>query len=228
MSTTETTYMSLWTWTLYCGHRLKMSSPYGYALRMDLGEGVYEKISVWLSRFESFFVVREGVSNPHVHMWLSGDKEYAAVRKDIQRSFAGAGNGFYSLKRCDSDYVDYYRYMCKGEEQGSLPDVCFRQGLLFTDEWVQEKHDEYWEFNASIVCARGSAENVVSYVEREAKRLKLDGTNREEVARIYVKHYVEKRKGVNVFHARSVVNTVCAILSVGAFDALVADVATRI
>jgi len=199
-----------------------------YALRVD-GNG--DDVVPYLDRYASnYFVVREDTGdNEHVHVFLVSDSKLSALRKAAQRLWSG--NGSYSLKECASDYADYLVYLCKGESESVKPVVVARQGLEYTDEWVEERHGEYWVNHAKIVENRQKRKrmresNIVEKVEEESKNLGLRWTDREEIAKVYIRMYKDSRKGINVFHAKSVVNTVACLLCED--DSAVNDLALRI
>jgi len=199
-----------------------------YALRVD-GDG--HDVVPYLDRYSSnYFVVREDTGdNQHVHVFFVSDSRLSALRKAAQRLWTG--NGSYSLKECASDYTDYLVYLCKGESESVKPVVVARQGLDYTDEWVEARHGEYWVNNAKITENRQKRKrmresNIVEKVEEEAKNLGLRWTDREGIAKVYIRMYKDSRKGINVFHAKSVVNTVVCLLCED--DSAVNDLACRI
>lgn len=199
-----------------------------YALRVD-GDG--NDVVAYLDRYSSnYFVVREDTGdNQHVHVFFVSDSKLSALRKAAQRLWSG--NGAYSLKECASDYHDYLVYLCKGESESVKPVLVARQGLEYTDEWIDERHAEYWVNNAKIVENRQKRKrmresNIVEKVEEAAKNLGLRWTDREEIAKVYIRMYKDCRKGINVFHAKSVVNTVACLLCED--DSAVNDLACRI
>lgn len=190
---------------------------YGYALRADRHESVVSGLVAWLATVAScYFVVCEVASgeNPHYHVYFESEKKLAALRKDWQRKFPG-GNSGYSLKLCDDDVAAYGRYMCKGADKESMPDVHARQGLLYTDEWVKDMHDQYWVNNASLMAnkrKRAAMGNVVERVELECKAKNIRYTDREAIAREFIKLYKDAARPINTFYARNVVNTVSLLL----------------
>lgn len=199
-----------------------------YALRVD-GDG--HDVVDYLDRYSSnYFVVREDSGdNQHVHVFFVSDSRVAALRKAAQRLWTG--NGSYSLKECAEDYHDYLVYLCKGESESVKPVVVARQGLDYTEEWVEARHAEYWVNNAKIVENRQKRKrlresNIVEKVEEAAKNLGLRWTDREEIAKVYIRMYKDCRKGINVFHAKSVVNTVACLLCED--ESAVNDLACRI
>jgi len=195
-----------------------------------------ELLSSFLSsKCSNFLACRETeASNPHAHVYGITGLSYKGLQTAVRRHFPQhIGNAGYSLKQCDNEVIDYLRYICKGDGEGEYPDVVCRQGLEYTDEFIVELHEAYWCTNAVIkenslkrdrLKLKGT---VIEQIEKQAKELKYTGHQREEIAGLYVKMYVDARKPVNVYHAKGVINTVCAILSGAQFDILVNTCAER-
>ena len=190
-----------------------------YALRADLTDGIAQGLVAWLALVAAtYLVVKESHDgeNPHVHVYLESDKKLAALRKDFQRKFPGnQGNAGYSLKECNDDIEAYGRYMCKGKDKESMPDVIGRQGLLYTDEWVKDSHDQYWVNNDALMSnkrKRACMGNVVEKVELECKAKGIRWDDRKGIAMQFVTLYKAAAKPINVFYARQVVNTVSVLL----------------
>lgn len=173
-------------------------------------------------------------TNPHAHLYGVAELSFRGLVSSFRRFFPDhVGNGAYSIKPCTSSVYDYWKYISKGASRDDLPDVIVRQGLRWTDEYIVELHAAYWMSNDELVRTGKKRDSlklsgtVVEQVERLAKEAKVEGYDREAIARIYVKMYVEARKPVSIYHAKSVVNTVCAALSESSFDLLVSDIASR-
>lgn len=192
-----------------------------YALRADSNEHLMANLSAWLTAIATcFFVVREFGSasseNPHVHVYFESDKKLDALRKDFRRKFPdNTGNGGYSLKECDSDIEAYGRYMCKGVDRDTQPDVFCRHGIKYTDDWIRDMHAQYWVNNDSLMSnkrKRANLGNVVEKLELECKEKKIRWDDRKSIALEYVRLYKGAAKPINVFYARQVVNTVSVLL----------------
>lgn len=209
-----------------------------YALRV-LTAGLDQKaFAVWLSSVCSAFIVCLEVGTEtekeHVHCALHSDKKLSAIRKAFQRAFAslGAGNGTYSLKECDDDWDNYLAYICKGVSKDEGPVIWLKQGLEYSDDAIAQYHERYWVNNAQIAATKRKRKEfsgtVVEVIEKLAKEAKLKAHQREDVAKLYIKHYVELRKPINTFAAKAVVNTVCCLLDEdqgGALNHLAAQIA---
>lgn len=212
---------------------------HGFALRTDLQlYGLEARLGVWLDNQSTanYWMVREDLFgiNAHCHIYFESDHSLNALRLHFKRTFPElVGNGSYSLKPCDNNVEDYWKYMAKGEAEGDYPDVYLRQGYQWTEEKVVELHEAYWCTNTQLKATSKKRDTlklrgtVVEQVEREAKEQKLNGRDREAIAKIYIRMYVTARKPLSVFHAKGVVNTVCCILDGDSVDLLASDIASR-
>lgn len=191
-----------------------------YALRMDYDRSADRgTLSDYLasnsSRYLVVFETAEG-ENPHVHAIFYSEKKLAALRKAFQRAFPSKnGNGSYSMKACDEKFEDYIAYMCKGASREDPPVVELRQGLDYTDAAIESAHGRYWVNNDAIMEARRARSvklDIVEAVEKVAKENGVRSHERAEVAKIYIRMKKAQKKGINLFQARAVVNTVCVLL----------------
>lgn len=190
-----------------------------FALRMDiLSPEDVTSISEWLNGVSSnHFVVREHGSdseNPHMHAVLFSAQKIASLRQSFRRKFPQhTGNSSYSLKECNEDVEAYGRYLCKGGDRESMPDVVCRLGMDYTDEWVKAMHDQYWVNNDALVSNRRKrAMNMVERLELECKEKQIRWTDRKAIAMEYVRLQKDARKPLNSFAARAAVNTVSVLL----------------
>lgn len=191
-----------------------------YALRVDVADGVREKLSEWLSKRCTAFIVayEEAGDNKHVHCIVDSDEPIKALRSSLVRALPMAsGNKGYSLKVCNDDWEAYIRYICKGVSRTEPPVIWIRQGLHYTDQVIQDSWRKYWVNNAAIKenakkRVKVESSNIVEQVEAAAKAAGLKAYERKEVALIYMRLFRDARKGINVFAARACVNTVCLLL----------------
>lgn len=220
---------------VYKLYRYTMDSR-AFALRMDiLKEDDGSTLNAWLSNNASaFFVVKEfgdAKENPHYHAVLYASAKTASLRQSFRRAFpAHKGNGSYSLKECDEDTDGYGRYICKGADRDSLPDIVCRQGIDYTDGWVRAMHDQYWVNNDALLANRKRrAMNMVERLESICKDKRIRWSDRTEIAKQYVILQKEARKPVNTFAARATVNTVACLLddSSEAVEQLAIEIAGR-
>jgi hypothetical protein len=195
---------------------------YRYAIRMDVNDGMKARISKWMSSSGNGFIVvaengAEG-ENKHIHAILDSVKSIKVLRNSLTHSFPECvGNKGYSLKLCDDNYEAYIRYICKGVSVEEEPVVWCKQGLLYTAQHIQEAHDKYWVNNEALIensnkRRKVEKESIIDQVEKEAKKKGLRQGDRVEVSRIYIRLFRDARKGINVFAAKAVVNTVCLLL----------------
>lgn len=194
-----------------------------FALRADVFDGFKARLVQWLGLVAFGWIVAyecEGL-NKHVHLILDSGYDIKKLRNSFTRTFSECvGNKGYSLKLCDDDYDAYIRYICKGPERDIEPIIWSRQGLLYTDEAIKAAHAQYWVNNEALITNSKKRkavekENIVEQVEKKAKELKLKAYDRVGVAQVYIRMFRDARKGINVFAARAIVNTVCLLLEGG-------------
>lgn len=192
-----------------------------FALRMDVSATEEEKprLSAWLSSTSSAFLVvfeQAPNENDHVHAVLYSDKKLQALRVSFKRAFPEkTGNGSYSLKSCDDDVDAYMRYMCKGADVDTQPEVWSRQGLEYSVEKVVAGHEMYWVNNASLRANKKAKVKTTAIIDTLEELCKAKGIRKDDkrgIALEYIRIYRDARKGINIFHARSVVNTVACLL----------------
>lgn len=182
-----------------------------YAGRVDLTQDVGAcEVLAWLnSRHGAFLLVLETVDgeNPHVHYILDIDANIRVVRQSFTRAFPTlTGNKAYSLTQV-MDLAKYHRYICKGESAGEGPHVVGSHGVLYTDDWIGERHAEYWEENASLAAKR--QRKAVSVVDAAVERCKAEHIlwhQDHEIAKVLIQLTAERGKGINLFAIRSQVN----------------------
>jgi len=194
---------------------------YRYALRVDL-DGVDAAVIVALiAKFAiAYLVVRETVDgdNPHVHAFFTSESKIAGIRKAVQRFLSGdRGNAGYSLKECAPEYDDYLTYLCKGNSSSEMPEVVGKLGLDFTDEWVKDRHSQYYVNREAIIGQRQKRKKIttataVEKLEERCKEAGIAWNQKNDIAREYIRMCKVGRKAINVFSARSIVNAVTVAL----------------
>lgn len=195
-------------------------SVFKYALRLDVQIHWTDRVSKWCSENgNGFIVVFEAAGdNLHIHAIIDSVKSIKVLRSSITRSFPECvGNKGYSLKLCDDNYDAYIRYICKGEDASTPPQVWCKQGLKYTAEDISNAHAMYWVNNESLKenaakRVKVEKESIIDQVEKLAKEKGFKGHERVEVSKIYLRLFRDARKGINIFAARAVVNTVCLLL----------------
>jgi hypothetical protein len=192
-----------------------------FALRLDVQPGWNQRVSDWASANANGFIFAyevAGESNHHLHAILDSVLSIKRLRSSLTRAFPECvGNKGYSLKACDDNYDAYIRYICKGEDSSIPPTIWCKQGLLYTAQHIEEAHAKYWVNNESLkenAAKRVKVEktSIIDQVEALAKAKGLKGHDRVELSRIYLRLFRDARKGINLFAARAVVNTVSLLL----------------
>lgn len=206
-----------------------------YALRLDVfdTDTFRKRVSDWLSASANAFLCVKELSNDnhHVHIIMDSVKSIKVLRSSLTRAFPECvGNKGYSLKVCDDDYDAYIRYICKGGSVDDPPVVWVKQGLRYSAADIADAHAKYWVNNAALVenskkRARVEKESIVEQVEKEAKKRGLKGHDRVELAKVYIRMFRDARKGINVFAAKAVVNTVSCLLEGSGEDYLASKIA---
>lgn len=155
------------------------------------------------------FGVREVAGdNEHWHFVLETDrfKNLQSFRVQLTKAVPGLkGNAAYSATKVE-DIDKYYRYLCKGASEGEAAEVAWRNSLLFTDEWISERHAEYWQENKRLKKKRTGS--VIDFVVDECRRDGLDWKDREKIAIRYVTEMSKRAKPFNQFAAKAAVNAV--------------------
>jgi len=195
------------------------------ALRADVSDNMKERLSKFMSeQADGFIVAREVVEgeNPHIHaiLELGHGRTLKSVRSAWTRAFPECvGNKGYSLKVCDDDWSAYVRYICKGTKD-TPPVIWCWCGMDYNQDVIKSAWEKYWVNNAALEenrVKRVGVEkgNVIEQLEKVCKGKGFKGGDRKEVALEYIRMFRDARKGINVFAARAVVNTVCCLLDGG-------------
>lgn len=196
---------------------------YVYSLRVDVkGENTPARLLKWLSSAAGahrFLFVHETVkgSNPHLQGIMYTLKKTPALRRSLLLALPeNKGNAGYSLKLLkphDGDpYIRMYRYLCKGKELGSLPEVVGKAGL-YDDEFIAARHNEYWDVNAAIKkdCnKRKRGWKPLEMLEERCKKKSV--TSRMGVALECVSMYKENRKPMSKYYMKSLVTLVWSLV----------------
>lgn len=210
-----------------------------YALRLD-GHN-HLPFTSFLATLGSYVVVRETVddegspTNPHMHALLVTDQVIKVVRSRLIRALFPSGSGpgvrgnaAYSLTAV-ADAAKYRRYICKGVDEISLPEVVGKCGVEFTDEWVSDQHEQYWDVHRQLKEAasrqkRSVLEDVLAACTAQQIRWDQD----VKICKIYINELVKRNKVINVYSVRSSVNLIKVKLcpddsAVDHFASLIAD-----
>lgn len=177
-----------------------------YALRVD---DAFSVVLAWVNR-EGFggFAVRETVAgeNQHWHWLLQTDKELHPVRCSFNRAVPELkGNGKYSLTVV-RDLPKYELYLCKGDSEGQMPEIAWRNSIFYTEQKIEELHEQYWVTNRAL--KKRKLGSMIDWVIDEAKRQNVVWSNREKLAEIYIRELGARGKPINLYSIRSNLNSV--------------------
>jgi len=192
-----------------------------FALRADVKDGFRPKLDVFLGKCATGFIVAYETAdgeNPHIHAIFDAEKSLKAVRNLFVRTCDDhKGQKDYSLKVCDDNWEAYIRYICKGINKDSPPVIWTRQGLDYTPEVISAAHKAYYVNQDSVdqdnkKKRKLDGGSVIHQIEAICKEKGYKSYQREDIAGVYLDMFRDARKGINVFAARAVVNTVCLLL----------------
>lgn len=179
---------------------------YKIAVRID--KEVDKFVSFLNSKDISGWAVRETVNgaNEHVHAYLETLIKPNSLRVLIKRAIPElAGNGSYSIQDV-KDYDKYVRYMAKGESTSLMPQIVWKLGPLWTVEYIEKLHEEYWTENRTLKKRR--ADTVTDYVIDRCKEEGVAWDDRTAIAEMYIKELVERSKAINIYSVKSNVNLI--------------------
>lgn len=176
-----------------------------YAIRVDAVDFIYGD---WLSSQGSWWAVKElEDNNPHFHIYLRSDKKISAIRADFKRKFPDLkGNGKYSITVC-RDPESYAKYMAKGGSVEQEPEVVGRYGLEYSDEWISDQHEAYWERNRQLTVARRKV-NICDAIVAICKEENVKWDDRKLICEKYIRECGARNRAFSLYSVRSVVNLV--------------------
>lgn len=187
-----------------------------YALRVhEVGEDIREKVVKYVSDTQgSVFLVREYMAaRPHYQAYIRCEVKLDALRKRFKNQFPEIkGNKFYSLAVVTKP-TEYLRYLCKGSDKDSLPDVVHHCGLVQLD--IPSEHKLYWEANECL--KNKSRTKKLGLFEQLVEFSKTLDPNRDDVRfklsekYVYLCHEIDKP--INLFYAKSVINLISSKVS---------------
>ena len=173
-------------------------------------EKAFDAVKAWIDSKEMGGIgVREVAGdNEHWHFLLETDKfkNLQSFRVQLTKAIPVLkGNASYSATKVE-DKEKYMRYLCKGASEGESPEVAWRNSLLYSDEWVSERHEEYWQENKRL--KKRKVGSVIDFVVDECKRANVDWKARDKIAVIYVTEIAKRAKPFNQFAAKAAVNAI--------------------
>lgn len=178
------------------------------AIRLD-GQDPSDLINFLDEDGGAYLVVKEVADgNHHFHAVVRTSRTVQAFRMAFRRAMPDLnGNGSYSIATV-RDLDKYHRYMCKGDADGVWPEVVGANGIQYADVmWQNEQHAAYWEENARLAGERRK-EPVVDAVLRMAREARLRWSDREALAKLFIKEMADRGKGINPFQIRASINLV--------------------
>lgn len=188
-----------------------MAQFYHYAIRTDKD---FPSVKAFFDSEPnvSGFAVREvSGENEHWHWFVRCSRKAQPLRVALTKKVpALKGNGGYSVKECDADYVKYQRYMCKGEAPEVPAEIAWSLGVEWTQEKFDALHEEYWAENHRMKKRRVGS--VQDHVVDEAKRTAVAWDDRRALTKMYIKELVARSKPINIFAVKSSVRVIQCLL----------------
>lgn len=121
-------------------------------LRITLGKEECTKIAEWVKQQTmQLLSVYEVAERGHSHNMFHYTKTFSTFRQKLLLAFPqlkGNRNEFYALAQKD-DQEAQERYLCKGEDRDTLPEVLCRTHQ-YTDALIELRHQQYWEENDKL------------------------------------------------------------------------------
>ena len=189
-----------------------------YAIRVDeLDDGIRAGLLALLAACcTAYLVVRETVAhvNPHYHVFCHSVEKIKVLRNKFRTHLPQVlGNKSYSLKLCEDDFEPYLRYLCKGESSELPPDVVARHGLDFTEDRIARLHEAFWVNNAEIATQRQKRKRLQGATVAEklyeiCLHKGIRYSQREQIAREYIRLCKAANKTISIYYAKSVLNIV--------------------
>lgn len=175
------------------------------------GEGLTALRNFLSGQGATGYGVRERGEREHFHFALRCDKTLPTFRKALIRAFPSlSGNRSYSLETA-RDWERLRRYLAKGSDKDSAPDVVWRSGL-YPDEYVKVWHDEYWAENATIAAAKRKASNMMAELEERCRSKRVAWDDRDSITEEYATVVKDFGKTYDVNLARRTVRGVMIAL----------------
>ena len=158
----------------------------------------------------SYVFAREtDAARTHFQGWVRTDIKPQAFRVRVKKAFPECkGNKGYSITAV-KDFEAYQRYILKGADADSLPDVVCFSGLELGPAQIKDAHAAYWE-SKTVKKPAKSQPGIVSQVREWADAQEWDDIDehREDVARYVCDVITGANKPLNLSYARFVYNAV--------------------
>lgn len=179
-----------------------------YALRIhELADDCRSRIASFVeSSGGSYVVAREADANRiHYQGWLRCDVKPQALRARLKKAFPECvGNKGYSISNV-KDFDAYSRYILKGTKD-SMADVVCACGLEITSEYLQNEHRAYW--SRAEKPGKSNRSLVEEVHEWVIERQRTQEVSRRDIAERVCEAVTSRKKPLNTFYVRSVVNSV--------------------
>jgi len=147
--------------------------PITIHLRVHGERELLQRVADWLAPHSCKYlaVYEEEANRPHMHANIEYNLTLSTFRQKLRATFKLTGNAEYGLEEVrDLEKAD--RYICKGLK-GVLPVILAKSTLKYTDEFIKENHQKYWEINKELnpegIKKRDRA---LTFVQQIAKELK--------------------------------------------------------
>lgn len=111
-----------------------------------------------------FEISTQGVEHYHLHFMYM--KTMSTFRQQMLDAYPNLkGNGQYSLSQT-KDEAAHDNYVCKGENNETLPVVRYKSSLKYTDAYIEQSHKAFWIKNAELPKLRQKkhSETFMEYV----------------------------------------------------------------
>lgn len=181
------------------------------ALRTDKE---FEKVKNWvIGKGFPGFCVREVANGENEHWHWLLETTYKNDRTFRQRFTTDIpelkGNAAYSASEV-KDLEKYERYMCKGDDDGALPEVAWKMSVKYTDEKIEELHAQYWEENRKL--KKRKAGSMIDCIVDQCKAERIEWERRDKIGELYIREIVRRGKPLNMFAVKASVNTIQILL----------------
>lgn len=173
----------------------------------------------------SYVVARETDANRnHYQGWVRCDVKPQAIRARLKKAFPECvGNKAYSISAV-KDFEAYSRYILKGTKEACADVVC-ACGLEITQEYLVNEHRAYW---SRAEKPGKSNRNLVEEVhEWVVERQQTGRVCRRDIAQRVCDVITSRKKALNTFYARSVVNTVAYLSDMDAREIILDEIANK-
>lgn len=164
-------------------------------------------------------------NNPHMHCYFLDNRARQNIIKEFRKIEKFVGNKAYSLVEAKSNNESrLFRYLCKGEgSEYERKDVhvLVKQGIRFTQEWILERHREYWaEREVWKSLKPGEKSNILLHKECELqiRRAEIPYEDRQKMCEEIIKVYHKRKRPFGLNAVGNHCNEIQLTLSLEAND----------